>query len=511
MTNFTGTSHQMLRFTKTYRTNFHNIFSFIKNAPRHPKLQRSNEYARRPDRDFLPSALEILETPPSPLAITMIITIATFTVLVLTWSYFGWMDIYAVSNGKVQPSGLSKIVQSSEPGRILSVKVENGTRVEKGQLLVELDPTETTADLTALVNEYSSIEAEIIRRKELLNITKAGKKFIIPQIQFPAHIDVSVSQREQDAFRIDLADLAAGLDSLRTQISEKMATINRLQSTIDARNRSIQLTRERLSMRDELAAKGSGSRALIIEIEQQLEALLTTDISDKGQVIETRSLIETLAKRMDELVMQFSADQMHKLTDADRKLQKLEQDIVKAKSRNLHTRLVAPISGHVQQLSVTTIGQIVSTGQTIMTIIPDEQKIEIATNISNKDIGFVKLGQRAIIKFQAFPFTRYGVITGRVTKISYDAIDERLANALGDPVSASSGQLDNRSATVGSQNLVYPAVVELDRNSIEIEGGSVPISSGMLASIEIRTGERRALDFVLSPIRETVMDAGHEH
>ena len=264
-------------------------------------------------------------------------------------------------------------------------------------------------------------------------------------------------------------------------------------------------------MRDELAAKGSGSRALIIEIEQQLEALLTTDISDKGQVIETRSLIETLAKRMDELVMQFSADQMHKLTDADRKLQKLEQDIVKAKSRNSHTRLVAPISGHVQQLSVTTIGQIVATGQTIMTIIPDDQKIEIATNISNKDIGFVKLGQRAIIKFQAFPFTRYGVITGHVTKISYDAIDERLANALGDPVSASSGQLDNRSAAIGSQNLVYPAVVELDRNSIEIEDGSVPISSGMLASVEIRTGERRALDFVLSPIRETVMDAGHEH
>jgi hemolysin D len=165
----------------------------------------------------------------------------------------------------------------------------------------------------------------------------------------------------------------------------------------------------------------------------------------------------------------------------------------------------------VQQLAVTTIGQVVTTGQALLTIVPLDSPIEIEAMIQNKDIGFVEPGQPAVVKVESFPFTRYGTIDGTVLKVSRDAVDEREASALSDPGSAVKPQASTTATAPGSsQNLVFPAIIGLSRRVIYVDGKDIPLSPGMAVVVEIRTGQRRAIDYVLSPLREVVSSTGHE-
>jgi len=165
----------------------------------------------------------------------------------------------------------------------------------------------------------------------------------------------------------------------------------------------------------------------------------------------------------------------------------------------------------VQQLAVTTIGQVVTTGQSLMTIVPLDSPIEIEAMIQNKDIGFVEPGQAAVVKVESFPFTRYGTIDGTVLKVSRDAVDEREAGALSDPGSAPKTQASATATAPGKgQNLVFPATIGLSRRTINVDGKVIPLSPGMAVVVEIRTGQRRAIDYVLSPLREVVSSTAHE-
>ncbi|MDB5557653.1 MAG: type secretion rane fusion protein HlyD family, partial [Enterovirga sp.] len=142
---------------------------------------------------------------------------------------------------------------------------------------------------------------------------------------------------------------------------------------------------------------------------------------------------------------------------------------------------------------------------------PADGPIEIEALVQNKDVGFVSPGQDATIKVDAFPFTRYGTLEGRVVRISRDAVDERDAGGATDAVSLSrGGGVSAVSGTPRTQNLVFPVTVELARTTIAAEAGDIPVTPGMTAVVEIRTGSRRVIDYLLSPVRETVGQAGRE-
>jgi membrane fusion protein, hemolysin D len=264
-------------------------------------------------------------------------------------------------------------------------------------------------------------------------------------------------------------------------------------------------------MRETLNDKGALSRALVIDSLQQYEAQATTQVSERGQLAEALASLITLERKLDETVTQFIADQMQKLAEAERKADRLEQELIKAQSKNERAKLRAPIAGTVQQLAVTTVGQVVTTGQALMTIVPFDSPIEIEVMIQNKDIGFVEPGQPAAVKIESFPFTRYGTIAGTVLKVSRDAVDEREASALSDPGSAVKPQGSTTAAAPPKvQALVFPATIGLARRFINVDGKDIPLSAGMSVSVEIRTGQRRAIDYVLSPLREVAAASGHE-
>jgi hemolysin D len=465
---------------------------------------------RKPaDPEFLPAALEILVTPPSPIARALLLAICALFAFALAWSYFGWIDIHALAPGKVQPSGRSKVVQPFEPGRVVAIHVDNGSQVNAGDVLLELDPTETAADREAQARDLEAAGAEVARRKTAIAAARSAALAPTP-IEFPRDVTPAVRAREASVLLADLDQLRSTVASLKGQLAEKAATKQRLDATIAAREKLIALARERVAMRQDIDAKGAGSRALTIEALQQLETQLTTDAGDRGALIETDAAMASLQRKIAETVSQFIADQSQKLAEVERKRDRLVQELIKAQSKSDRTQLRAPIAGTVQQLSVTTVGQVVTSGQSLLTLVPSDAPIEIEAMIANKDIGFVEVGQPAVVKVEAFPFTRYGTIAGEVAKVSRDAVDERDAANLSDAANAVKPQAGGSAQPPRPQNLVFPATIHLSQRTIAIDGKDVPLTAGMAVTVEIKTGQRRAIDYLLSPLREVATQAARE-
>ena len=461
------------------------------------------------DREFLPAALEILVTPPSPVARTLLSAICALFALALAWSYFGWMDIYAVAQGRIQPIGGSKVVQPLDPGKVVAIHVANGNRVSAGQVLLELDSTEVAAEREAQARDLESASAEAARREAAIAAAATDALRPVP-IAFPAKISQPVRQREKGVLYADVTQLRSTVGNLNAQLAEKRATRERLAATIAEREKLIALAKERVEMRQELAAKGAGSRAQTIEALEQYETQLTTDTGDRGQLIETSAAMASLREKIRETVAAFVADQAQKLAAAEQKRDHLEEDLIKAQSKASHTELKAPIAGTVQQLAVSSLGQVVASGQPLLTIVPGDETIDVRAMIANDDIGFVKAGQPAVIKVDAFPFTRYGTITGTVLDVSNDAVDERDATELTDAANAARPAGTSPSSPPRPQNLVFPTTIRLAQRTMHIDGKEIDLIPGMAVTVEIKTGQRRAIDYLLSPLREVTSSAAHE-
>ncbi len=435
----------------------------------------------------MPAALEIVESPASPIAVSFIWAICILFAGALAWSYFGWMDIYAVAQGKIQPSGRSKVVQPLEAGRVVSVLVENGSRVEAGDVLLELDPTETGAEQEAQRGDLAAAAAEAARRKAAIEAAQSDRR-VIP-IDFPPNASPGLRRREEGVLVADLSQLSATVDALKAQAAQTRAAIQRLTDSIAARDKLLALTKERVDIRETVERRGAGSRSQIIDALERHETEMTTQVGEKGQLRESTAALEATEKKMAETVAQFIADQTQKLAEAERKRDRLAQELIKASSKNERMWLRAPVSGSVQQLAVSTVGQVVSSGQALLTIVPPDAPLEIEAMILNKDIGFVHTGQPAVVKVEAFPFTRYGTIEGKVTKISADAVDMRNAPNLSEAAATVRPQ-GAAPASAGGQGpeMAFPATIALTRSAIDVDGKKVNLSPGMTVTVEISNG-----------------------
>ena len=187
----------------------------------------------------------------------------------------------------------------------------------------------------------------------------------------------------------------------------------------------------------------------------------------------------------------------------------MEQKFIKAKERADRMKITSPINGVVMGISVTTKNQVVTTGEELMRIVPEDKGIEIEAYAQNKDIGFINIGQRAVVKIDAFPFTRFGSLDAKVTTVAHDAIPEPDAQLI-----ESNPSKSNKSKYFGgmqrTQNLVFPVTLMLDKNSLIVDGKDIPLSSGMTVTVEILTGKRRIIDYILSPLVETTSQAMRE-
>ncbi len=461
------------------------------------------------DREFLAPALEILETPPSPVHVAFLWIICAFVVAALAWAYFGRVDIVAAAQGKFQPMGQVKVVEPLETGKVEAISVSNGSLVQAGDVLVELDRSTALADAEGARAELASARAEILRRKTALLSARSHRFESPPAIDWPDSVAPALRERETRVLAADLGQLAANVASFDAERAQKTAEGEKLTETIATQKNLVATLQERVAMRTKLVDMKSGARAAVIDATETLQYQITQEAKQEQDLASLSAGLEVIARNSDKTVQDFISENAQKLEEAERHAEDIEQRLAKAQAQLDHLTLRAPIAGRVQSSIITNTGQVVTSGQEIMRIVPENSGLEIQAYVRNRDIGFVRIGQEAVVKIESFPFTRYGSIRAHVTRIAKDAIPEPDANAIeGDPT-----RVSNAAGFAGgerTQNLVFPVVLKPDAETIAVDGATQPLTSGMAVTVELKTGARRMLEYLFSPLVEVASKAMRE-
>jgi hemolysin D len=432
--------------------------------------------------EFLPAALEVLERPPRPIGRAIIWLLLTLIAAFLLWAVFGKLDIVASAQGKLVPADKVKLVQSADGGVVRAIHVRDGTHVRAGEALVELDPTSAGATEAQAQSQLVAARMAKAQAEALLLYAQTGRTtFVAPEGALPAAVAaqrqlVSAMVAEHQANLADLKERRAEAAALAAGSARQVA---KLQATLP-------LLAERVDKRRQLAEKGYSSKLLQLELEQQ-RVVHERDIGVEGESLARyRALEASAAAQARALRQTFMRDAAASLTKAQDEIALAEAELVKARRQNRLQVLRAPVKGTVQQVAVATIGAVVKPADPIMVVVPDGGGLVMEANVLNKDVGRLHVGQPVAVKLEAFPFTDHSTIPGRLIQVSRDAVqDEKLG-------------------------LVYLARVRLERASISVDGARVALAPGLAATADIKTGRRRIIAYLLSPLSRRAQEAGRE-
>lgn len=455
------------------------------------------------DRDYLPAGVALIETPPSPIAVMLVRVVAALVVFLLAWGFWGDIDIVAIAQGKVQSVGRVKIIQASEAGRIKSLLVRNGQKVAANEPLAILDDHILASDEADVAQSLMVLNAEILRRRAAIGAVSGSRFTVI--IDWPAAIAQSVRDRMDSVVSSELASLSAMLDSLKSQRLQKEAEQRRLADVIESQEKQLGFINDRVQIRSVLEKSQVGTKLNLLETLESSQQQQTVLSQSKGQLAENIAFFEMNEREQSKLVLGYLAEQKSKLADAEKQYDENAQKLQKIRERRTDMVVRAPVSGVVEGLTLVSHGQFVSAGEDIMHVVPDEGGLEIECYIANKDLTFIEVGQEVFIKFDAYPFARYGGLVAKVTRVGQDAV------ALPDLA-----QIENNAARsvqskfIGGsqryQNLHFPIVVQLGSHPA-LDHGKFPVLNGMTVSVEIKTGRRRLIDLIISPMVEVASTA----
>lgn len=417
------------------------------------------------EAEFLPAALSLQTAPVSPAGRWVArILIALFTVLFL-WSILGKMDIIVNGQGKIIAGGYTKTIASVEVAKVSGLFVEEGQAVKAGDLLIQLDARGSESEYKKAQGDRQLALLQMERSKALLTALALNKE---PKLQPMDDVETGYFQSEAQHLQDLWRDFVAKRSRLNTQIKRY--------------GDALILASRRAKDYEELAKDRDVSVHAHMEKEQ-------ARIDLQGQLDDAKM-------QMVSLIAETRKVAQEELYQATRIWSGAVQDINKASARNEHLKIASPVDGVVQQLNIHTVGGVVPAAQPIMLIVPDRHTVELEAYVENKDIGFMYAGQTAQVKIDAYDYTKYGTIPAVVSHVSRDAVDFS-GNGTGQ---FANKEADSSKSAGGAKGLMYAIKVSLAKSSIMIDGKQMPLLPGMAGSVQIKTGERRIIDYVLSPL-----------
>ena len=467
------------------------------NAMRRNSSRRANELA------FLPAALEIAETPPSPVGRAIGATIILLFCVAVSWAWAGTIDIVAATTGKIVPSGRTKVIQPFETGVVRSIRVQDGQAVKTGDVLIELDPTVNAAERDHLHNDLLAEQLNIAR----LHSALAGADDPTAAFHPPAGAGAALTSAQRQLLLNQVTEHRARMASLARQQAQKEAEQSTIVATIHKLEATIPVIQQRVDIRKTLMDKELGSKLTYFEILQLLVEQQEDLGVRKSHLREAEAAAAAIRETRDQAEAEYRRMLSDELAKAEQKANGLAQDLIKAEQKTKLQLLTSPVDGVVQQLTIHTVGGVVTPAQALLAVVPSDSRLEIEAMISNRDIGFVHAGQEAEIKIDTFSFTRYGLLHGTVLTVSQDAVirdrrqDRADDRALG---------TQNDTSEPKGQELNYSARISLDRTRMQIDDRVVDLSPGMAATVEIKTGSRTILSYLLSPLLRYRQEALHE-
>jgi hemolysin D len=439
---------------------------------------------RRSDNeiDFLPSNLELVETPAHPAPRWAMRVLVGLSLAILLLAIFGRLDIVATAKGKVMPSERVKMIQPAITGVTRQILVHDGQRVKAGQLLLVLDTTQATADRDRARRDRTDAGLAIAGANAVLLAQKTNSAPVVAVVPEASPEAQRQSQLFAESMVRELRDkVSSQQGELQKRVAERataLAEIDKLQSTAPLARREA----------DDFAKLSVDNYVSKHEFLDKEQTALTNEhelIAQRSHAAELAAAITQQRAEIESTISTFRREQLDTLTKAEQQLQHSNVDETKATTREGLLSLTAPVAGTVQQLSVHTLGGVVTTAQSLMEIVPDDV-LEVEASIENKDIGFVEAGQEASVKIDAFPYTQYGYLKGKVVAVANDSVPDK------------------------KTGLVFTARIKLPSDVLKVNGKAVSIMPGMQVTADIRTGKRSVASYFLSPLVENVQESMRE-
>jgi len=436
---------------------------------------------------FLPAALSLQETPVHPAPRRLALALVALFLIALIWSIVGQVDIVAVAPGRIVVSERTKVIQPLQVSVVQRVLVKDGDRVEAGQPLVELDPTSANADKTSVDEQLKSAQSEVLRTRALMQALVAPTQGVdLPAKLIPSAWSPEDTRAAKAQLATEWSDITAKLAKFSAEIARRQAEIATVREMVAKLDATLPIARQREADFKQLADQGfMSSHANQDRTRERIE--LERDLAtQRARLVEANAAL----RESENTRASYLAETRHALREreatADLKRTQGTQEQAKANQRAKLTTLTAPVKGTVQQLATHTEGGVVTEAQPLMVIVPDDAQVTAEVTLENKDIGFVNPGQEAEIKLETFTFTRYGTVKAKVKTVTADAVNDEKRGA------------------------IFPVILSLDKTTIDVDGKQIRLSPGMNVTAEIKTGQRRIIEFLLSPVQRAAGESLRE-
>ena len=447
---------------------------------------------------FLPAALSLQDTPAHPAPRRLAFAVCALFVIAVAWAALGEIDIVAVAPGRIVVSDRTKTLQPLEASVVKRVLVKDGDAVRAGQVLLELDATNASADSASVRDQLASADSEERRAAALMEALTRGlppvlAPSLLPVVAVePAHAseqrppDVRVAKAPDATFlqlQAEWQDISAKLGKLAAEQAHRQAEIATVRELIAKLTATLPIAQQREADFKSLTDQGfisahAGQDRTRERIEQERDLA-----TQRARLVEAQAAL----REAEHARTAYAAEAQRLLSDrqaqATLRRQQLVQELSKNEQRSRLTQLTAPVDGTVQQLVVHTEGGVVTPAQVLMIIVPKDAEVTAEVAVDNKDIGFVNTGASAQIKLETFPFTRYGTIEAQVKSVTADAVTDEKKGA------------------------IFPAILRLGKSTINVDGKRITLSPGMNVTAEIKTGRRRVIEYLLSPVQRTLAES----
>lgn len=450
--------------------------------------------------------LDLENTPPSRVMAATVGAVCALCALLLMWAAVGELDIIATAEGKLVPQTFIKIVQPSESGVVEAILVKEGQRVEAGQVLMRMDGKQSEADTRTLSAELRNKELQLRRIDAELSgnvLLPKGDDANTPE---RAALFAQVSAQYRDRRQNYQDALNAEREQLRRSQSE-------LQSSREALTKLRQSVPVLKATADGYQSMGRDGYVAALQVQDKVREYQERAQDLKSQEATVASLEAAVAqslKKMDQVTSNYRSTLQNERVEAQVLQKKMTEELGKQLHRASFLELKAPQAGIVKDLGTHTLGTVVSPGTILLTLVPDNEPLVAEVQVKNDDVGFIGEGQAAKLKLMAYPFQKYGMLEAKVLHIGPDAQDAGSSpnSVTNNPQSSGTGKSSSMGIPASMAN--YKALVTPSAQVIIAQGQSFKLLPGMQVVAEIHLGRRTVLEYLLSPVQQTLQTSGRE-
>lgn len=400
---------------------------------------------------------------------------ALFFVLLLAWMSFAKLDISVNAIGAVVPSSRIQQIQSMEGGILQSIAAHEGSHVKKGDLLATVQNLQFNAELGESQQTYWGAQAALVRLQ-----AEAQNR---PPV-FPAELEASAPElvREQRTlWQSRRQERENTLDTLSKQLAQRQQELAEAKAKHQALNDAIGPAREALAIEEKLAAAGAGARADLLSAQQRYTAQKGEQETTRIAIGRIQSAVQEAQARLVETKSRFATETSKEKNEVELRAATVNQQLTSRNDKVARRDLHASMDGTVNRVLLNTVGGVVKAGETIMEVVPAEDKLLIAARVKPTDIAFIKIGQPAKIRISAYDSSIFGTLAGTVVRVGADAI------------------VDNE-----RKESYFEVFLEAERNFLGLPEERLTISPGMGADASIKTGKRTMMDYMLKPVIKTL-------